>query len=59
MGTTQPIPAFQAVDQKLKAVIHDSGTRAVGVAITHQGRLVYARGYTLQRLRSAFQALQS
>jgi CubicO group peptidase (beta-lactamase class C family) len=44
--TGRPLPAFQAVDHKVETVMRDSGTRAVGVAITRQERLVYARGYT-------------
>ncbi|HEX8347875.1 MAG TPA: serine hydrolase [Actinoplanes sp.] len=40
------VPAFAAVDTKIQNYMRDTGTRAIGLAITRGGRLVHARGYT-------------
>ena len=45
-ATGVTVPALQAVDTKVRTFMADTGTRAVGVAITRGGRLVHARGYT-------------
>jgi CubicO group peptidase (beta-lactamase class C family) len=45
--TTGPgVSAMIAIDNKVKAFMEQSGTRATSVAVTYQGRLVFARGYT-------------
>ncbi len=44
--TGQAVPAMSAIDTKVKAFMQQNGTRATGVAVTYQGRLVFARGYT-------------
>ena len=38
--------AFQSVDKKVETYMKDTATRAVGVAVTRQGRLVHARAFT-------------
>jgi CubicO group peptidase (beta-lactamase class C family) len=40
------VPAFTPVDDKVRRYMSDTGTRAIGIAITRGGRLVHARGYT-------------
>jgi CubicO group peptidase (beta-lactamase class C family) len=40
------VPAFAAVDNKVRSYMAATGTRAIGVAIMRGGRLVHARGYT-------------
>lgn len=44
--TGTSVSAFAAVDAKVRTFMQNTGTRAVGVAITRGGRLVHARGYT-------------
>jgi CubicO group peptidase (beta-lactamase class C family) len=44
--TGTAVPSMSAIDNKVKAFMQESGTRATGVAVTRDGRLVFARGYT-------------
>jgi CubicO group peptidase (beta-lactamase class C family) len=44
--TGTDVAAFEPVDDKVRNFMVDTGTRAVGVAITRGGRLVHACGYT-------------
>lgn len=44
--TGTDVPALQAVDRKVEAFMRAGGTRAIGVAVMRDGRLVHARGFT-------------
>jgi CubicO group peptidase (beta-lactamase class C family) len=39
-------PVFSTAEAKIEQFMRDSGTRAMGLAITRDGRLVHARGFT-------------
>lgn len=44
--TGTAVAAFAPIDKKIETIMRASGTRACAVAITREGRLVHARGYT-------------
>ncbi|MDA0166060.1 serine hydrolase [Solirubrobacter ginsenosidimutans] len=45
-ATGPAVPSMHAIDDVVEERMRATGTRATAVAVTHHGRLVYARGFT-------------